>query len=86
MRRLDRKILELGFIKVKEGKYGISYVRYHAGYCQVVDLLRKESGRHIIQSYDKDLMDEQKIGNVCVGLTYKEAKLFLKKMKRKGMA
>jgi hypothetical protein len=31
-------------------------------------------------------MDEQKIGNVCVGLTYKEAKLFLKKMKREGMA
>ena len=86
MRYLDRKILELGFIKVKEDKYGISYVRYHAGYCQVVDLLHKESGRHIIQSYDKDLMDEQKIGNVCIGLTYKEAKLFLKKMKREGMA
>lgn len=86
MRRLDRKIHELGFIKVKEDKYGISYVRYHAGCCQVVDLSRKASGKHIIQSYDKDLMDEQKIGNVCIGLTYKEAKLFLKKMKREGMA
>ena len=86
MRHLDRKIHELGFIETKKDKYGISYVRYHAGYCQVVDLLRKESGRHLIQSYDKDLMDEQKIGNVCVGLTYKEAKLFLKKMKREGMA
>ena len=86
MRRLDRKIIELGFIKVKEDKYGISYVRYHARYCQVVDIMRKASGRHIIQSYDKDLMDEKKIGNVCVGLTYKEAKLFLKKMKREGMA
>lgn len=86
LRRLDRKIHELGFIKVKEDKHGISYVRYHAGYCQVVDLSRKASGKHIIQSYDKDLMDEQKIGNVCIGLTYKEAKLFLKKMKREGMA
>lgn len=80
-RYLDRKILELGFIKVKEDRYGISYVRYHAGYCQVVDLSRKASGKHLIQSYDKDLMDEQKIGNVCVGLTYEETKLFLKKMK-----
>ena len=86
MRRLDRRILELGFIKVKEDKYGISYVRYHARYCQVVDIMRKASGRYIIQSYDKDLMDEQKIENVCVGLTYKEAKLFLKKMKREGMS
>ena len=86
MRYLDRKILELGFVKAKEDKYGISYVRYHAGYCQVVDLLHKKSGGHIIQSYDKDLMDEQKIGNVCVGLTYNGAKLFLKKMKREGMA
>ena len=39
----------------------------------------KKSGKHIIQSYDKDLIDNKKIGNTCAGLTYYEMKLFMKK-------
>lgn len=35
-------------------------------------------------NYDPDLFDSKNIGNTCVGLTYKETKLFLKKMKKKG--
>lgn len=52
---------------------------------QRVDIWHKASGRHILQSYDRDLMDEKKIGNTCVGLTGYEMKLFLKKMKKLGL-
>lgn len=54
-------------------------------YTQCVDLSHKKSGKHIIQSYDKNLMDNKKIGNICVGLTYYEMKLFMKKMKKIGI-
>ena len=51
---------------------------------QKLDLLHKLSGRHIVQSYDPYLMDEQNIGNTCVGLTMYEMKLCIKKMKQMG--
>ena len=44
----------------------------------------KQSGRHLIQSYDANIADEKKIGNTCVGLTMYEAKLCIKKMNRMG--
>ena len=47
-------------------------------------ILHKANGRHIVQSYDKDLMDSKMIGNTCVGLSYYEMKLALKKMKQLG--
>ena len=50
---------------------------------QVLDIRHKKDGRHIIQSYDKDLFDKEGIGNTGVGLTYYETKLALKKMKKK---
>lgn len=31
-------------------------------------------------------MDNKKIGNICVGLTYYEMKLFMKKMRKIGLA
>lgn len=85
LKSTDEKIANLGFVKTQENSYGVSYVRYMDGFCQIVDLLHKASGRHLLQSYDKDLMDENMIGNTCVGLTYKEAKLFLRKMKQNGL-
>ena len=83
---LDKKISELGFVKVKENKYGVEYERLNKihKYTQCVHLLHKSNGKHIIQSYDKDLFDEKKIGNTCVGLTMYEMKLFYKKMKEIG--
>lgn len=85
LKSVDEKIANLGFIKTREDSYGVSYARYMDGFCQIVDLLHKASGRHLLQSYDMDLMDENTIGNTCVGLTYKEAKLFIRKMKQKGL-
>lgn len=81
---VDEKLKEIGFVKIEEDKYGVKYERENSKYnfTQSVDILHKASGRHILQSYDPDLMDEKKVGNTCVGLTGYEMKLFLKKMKQ----
>lgn len=83
---IDKKFEEIGFIKVREDKYGARYDRKDEkyNYTQVLTILNKASGRHIVQSYDKDLMDSKMIGNTCVGLSYYEMKLVLKKMRKLG--
>jgi hypothetical protein len=84
---VDEKLKEIGFVKIEEDKYGVRYERKNSKYnfTQSVDILHKASGRHILQSYDNELMDQKKIGNTCVGLTGYEMKLFLKKMKQIGL-
>lgn len=84
---LEKRIEDLGFIKMEENKHGVTYQRYNRdyGYKQEVTLLHKKSGNHIMQYYDKDLTDSKGVGNTCVGLTYKELKLFTKKMKKLGL-
>ena len=81
---VDEKLKEIGFVKIEEDKYGVRYERKNSKYnfTQSVDILHKSSGKHILQSYDPDLMDEKKVGNTCVCLTGYEMKLFLKKMKQ----
>ena len=83
---VDETFEEIGFVKLKEDKYGVIYKRKDSkhNYIQTLALLHKANGRHLIQSYDADLMDEKKIGNTCVGLTMYEAKLCIKKMKQMG--
>ena len=85
-KNIDKKFAEIGFIRIEEDEHGATYerkVKKH-NYTQTLNLLHKANGRHIIQSYDADLMDEKKIGNTCVGLTMYEAKLCIKKMKQMG--
>lgn len=84
---IDARLEEIGFVKVAENEYGAVFERVNVkyNYTQCVDLLCKASGAHIIQSYDKTLLDEKKIGNTCVGLTGYETKLFLKKMRKIGL-
>lgn len=84
---VDEKLNDIGFVKIEEDKYGARYERKNSKYnfTQCVDILHKASGRHILQSYDSELMDQKKIGNTCVGLTGYEMKLFLKKMKKIGL-
>lgn len=83
---VDKKFEKIGFIKVSEDKYGARYERKDEdfNFTQVLTILHKSSGRHIVQSYDKDLMDSKMVGNTCVGLSYYEMKLALKKMKQLG--
>jgi hypothetical protein len=83
---IDKKFEAIGFIKVFDDKYGVVYERVNRKhkYTQVLSILHKANGRHIVQSYDKTLMDSKLVGNTCVGLSYYEMKLVLKKMKRLG--
>ena len=68
---VDEKLADIGFVKVNENKYGVDYERKDGkfNYTQVVSIGHKRSGRHILQSYDKDMKDEYGVGNTCVGLT-----------------
>ena len=84
---VDKKFEEIGFVKIQDDNYGVRYERYDEKYkfTQVLYIGRKANGIHIIQSYDKDLMDDKLIGNTCVGLTYYEMRLALIKMRQKGL-
>lgn len=86
-RDIDEKLKSIGFIKVSEDEHGAEFERVNKkyNYMQCVCIIHKNSGKHMIQSYDKDLFDEKKIGNTCVGLTGYETKLFLKKMRKIGL-
>lgn len=86
-KNIDEKLAEIGFTKVEEDKYGCFYERKDKeyGYTQKIAILRKKSGRHILQSYDPKLFDDEGIGNTCVGLTGYEMKLFLKKNEKDGI-
>ncbi len=81
---VDDKLRNIGFEKLSEDKFGCEYERVEYAslykYRHKVVILHKKSGKHLIQSYDPDLMDGKNIGCSCVGLTRYEAKLFLKKM------
>jgi hypothetical protein len=81
---VDEKLNEIGFTKIKEDKYGASYERKvdKYNYTQILDLLHKASGVHIIQSYQKDV-NENGFNNM-VGLSMYETKLALKKMRQMG--
>ena len=83
MKTIDDRIAELGFTKIEENEYRVSYERYDERYkyMQNVDILHKASGKHILQSYDKDSCTSDLHSGTGVGLTYSELRLFTKKMK-----
>lgn len=62
---IDEKFEDIGFKKIKDDKYAVTYERYNGEfkYMQVLDIRHKKNGRHIIQSYDRDLFDIKRIGN-----------------------
>jgi hypothetical protein len=84
---VDDKLLEIGFEKTREDKYGATYNKNNSenGFIHRVEIVRKSSGEHILHSYDPTLFDTKKIGNTCVGLTAYEMELFVKKMKQIGL-
>jgi hypothetical protein len=83
---VDKKFEKIGFKKIEDTKYCVRYEWFDEDfkYTHVLAICHKASGRHIVQSYDKYLMDAGFTGNVCIGLTYYEMKLALRKMKQKG--
>lgn len=81
----DEKLEALGFKKTEDNKYGVEYERYNTQfkYTHVVHLMHKASGNHIMQSYSREGTTSS--GSDVVGLTYKEMRLFTKKMKEAGL-
>ncbi len=86
MCRIDKEKKKLGFAKILENKFGVEYNKYieEFDYNHVIIILHKKYGEHIIQSYQRQLNSDG--FNNCVGMTFKEAKLVIRKyreMKRK---
>lgn len=83
---IDDKFEEIGFEKIQDNGYAVEYQRYNTehDFTHVITILHKANGKHLIQSYDRNLFDAECIGCTNVGLSYYETKLALKKMKQKG--
>ena len=81
---IDGKFEKIGFTKVQDDKYAVEYERHFVKYVQCLRIINKTNGRHIVQSYDPDLMDTKMIGCTAVGLTSYEMMLCVLKMWTKG--
>lgn len=84
--KADKEMEKLGFEKIEESKFGASYRKENKEYnfTQRLDIVHKNNGNHIIQSYVEGTNSEG--FNNCVGLSYPEIKSILKKyreLKRK---
>ena len=60
---VDDKLKDLGFDKNDEDKYGVSYSRVisineNNKYVHNLDILHKDNGNHIIQSYEEELNND----------------------------
>lgn len=84
---VDEKLSEIGFEKIYESDSGADYEKYVEGFNFVhkVSIAHKSNGKHLLQSYDPELIGDGYTGNIGVGLTGYEMKLFLKKMKQMGL-
>ena len=55
---IDKIMKKYGYTKTKENEYGAYYEkRERQGYDHVVCVVCKASGRHIMQSYDKEVLE-----------------------------
>lgn len=79
---IDKRLEELGFKKISEGNYGATYAKVDKefGFVHCIAILNKELGDHIIHSYQKGANSDG--FNNTVGMTYKEAKLAIKKFRQ----
>lgn len=81
---IDGKFEKIGFTKIQDDKYAVEYERPNGKYIHALRIIHKTSGRHIMQSYDPDLMDTKNIGCTAIGLTSYETILCVLKMWVKG--
>lgn len=82
-RNVDEKLKDLGFRKVNENEFGVSYIKeasIAAKYNHVISIVSKLNGNHLIQSYEEKVNTDN--FNNVVGLTYKETKLAMKKYRQ----
>lgn len=81
-KNIDDKFLEIGFNKIIETKYGVSYERINNkyNYMQKIDIIHKRNGEYIAKSYDATNSNSQY--SPVVGINKYEMKLILQKMKK----
>jgi len=79
---VNQKIKELGFEKNYESDLVVQFQRKDKQFDFIhgVDIVHKQTGNHIIQSYQKDSPCEK--FDYMVGITFDECKLFLKYAKK----
>lgn len=77
---VDKKLKNLGFMKSEEFGTGVSYYKHAGTFVHKVDIYKKESGNHLIISYQHGL--NQVSMHNAVGLTSEEIRLFMKKYKK----
>lgn len=81
-RKADHEFEKIGLKNVAETASIVQYERKERWGIHCIDILYKTSGEHIIQSYQKGTLDNF-MSYMC-GMTHKEARLAIKKMKEKG--
>lgn len=55
---INKLMKKYGYFLVKENKYGIYYEKQEKqGYTHVICIVHKVSGKHILQSYDKNVLN-----------------------------
>lgn len=85
-KKADKLLKRLGFEKIEENKFGVSYRKENKEYnfAQRLDIGHKADGNHLFQSYVEGINSEG--FNNCVGVTYPEIRAVMKKyreLKRK---
>ena len=78
---IDKKFYKLGWVKREENKYIIAYEKYikKYNYTHHIDIIHKQSGNHLIQSYCDT--ETNNLFSYMVGLNFKEILLSILKMK-----
>lgn len=64
---LDKLIKKYGYLLVKENKYGVYYEKQEEqGFTHVICILHKTNGKHLMQSYDKEVLEVNRNYINCV--------------------
>lgn len=81
LKSVDKQFEDLGFVKVSENDSFCAYRRFNVKYSynQRLDIIKKKTGKHIIQSYEEEPNSDD-FSNV-VGLEEKEASLAVRKLR-----
>ena len=80
-KKADKLLKRLGFEKIEENKFGVSYRKENKEYnfAQRLDIGHKADGNHLLQSYVEGTNSDG--FNNCVGITYPEMKAVMKKFR-----
>lgn len=81
---IENKLKELGFNKVYESDLVVQFERWddQFKYTNGVDLVHKQSGKHLIQSFEKGKNTLNDLDSIMVGIEFKHLKLFMKYFKK----